>query len=395
MATAIASSSPPPRVRNSPYPGARVFLECPPLTPSSSTTMAPWTGPLGPLHCLVGLDHGELFEHDADDVLDPEDVAQLGLCRHHHGGRAVPSGEPRPLGEVGVCRLVVDDVLTEVPDRPVVCLGVPIQRHLGDLAVEVGDVLRRAPPAPRFRTSRPRRSRRGSCSRIGRAARRRVRPGQRIQRCSTGKQRVVDRRRVGERRPLEVDAFAGRGAALAVERPALGHRPFVRGVGASGNRCAAALLVGRRAGTLRSRRRSRCLRLTRMNAPRPMARKCAVPAGETAGHDVPPGWGVFGLRRTLGTPSERTMSEQSGARIRRQPDAHRGWRTHLDGRGPAVRVGDGMHDGQADSGSGATVAWLRSGQPLEGVRSVRRRRSRRLRRGPRSSPRHRPALPSA
>jgi hypothetical protein len=85
---------------------------------------------------------GHLLEHLPGDVLGPERLPDLRVVRHDHRGRAVAPRQPAVGRERDdAAAVVVGDVLAEVPDRPVVGLGVVVEGHLLDPVVEKGCVL--------------------------------------------------------------------------------------------------------------------------------------------------------------------------------------------------------------------------------------------------------------
>jgi hypothetical protein len=86
--------------------------------------------------------HGHLLERDTWDVLGAVDVAHLRVAGHDHRRRSVQADPPGPVGGLRDPVQVVHNVLTEVPDGPVVRLGVQVDRHLRDAAVQVGAELR-------------------------------------------------------------------------------------------------------------------------------------------------------------------------------------------------------------------------------------------------------------
>ena len=100
----------------------------------------------GTVHGLVDPLDRHLLEGDPGDVLGTVHVADLGVGGHDHLGGAIPSGEPGARGAVDEALrvAVVVHVLAEVPHRPVVGLGVVVDRDLLDAPVDVGHVLRDA-----------------------------------------------------------------------------------------------------------------------------------------------------------------------------------------------------------------------------------------------------------
>lgn len=89
-----------------------------------------------PIERLLDGSHGDLFEHDPGCVLGSVDVTHLWISRHDHRGRPIPAGEPRPLGDDDRTVPEIEDVLTEVPDGPVVGLRVSVERDLRDPSPE-------------------------------------------------------------------------------------------------------------------------------------------------------------------------------------------------------------------------------------------------------------------
>ena len=109
---------------------------------SSEASIPPSIGPSGPSSVSLDGSHGDLFEHDPGGVLGSVDVTHLRIRRHDHRGRPILAGEPRPLGDDDRAVPEIEDVLAEVPDGPVVGLGVQVERDLGDPSPEEGVVLR-------------------------------------------------------------------------------------------------------------------------------------------------------------------------------------------------------------------------------------------------------------
>ena len=94
-----------------------------------------------PIHGEVeGLDG--LLEHEVGDVLGPVGLPDLGIGGHDHARRPVLTGDPCAVGVGDDPVLVVEDVLAEVPDVAGVVLRIPVERHLVDPPVEIGDELR-------------------------------------------------------------------------------------------------------------------------------------------------------------------------------------------------------------------------------------------------------------
>jgi hypothetical protein len=104
-------------------------------------TRAPSTIPRGPGRRCPGGRRRHLLEDQLGDVLGPVDLTGAGVGGHDHARRPIPARQPGAVGVGYHPVLVVDDVLAEVPDRPVIGLGIRVQGHLEDAPAGVGDVL--------------------------------------------------------------------------------------------------------------------------------------------------------------------------------------------------------------------------------------------------------------
>ena len=134
-----------------------------------------------------------------------------GSAGHDHLGGPVPAGEPGARGggvDEALCAAVVEHVLAEVPNRPIVGLGVEVQRDLLDAPVDEGHVLRdpRLDPLVLAPLDHPRlRQQRGL--RVERLA---LDPAAEDHRAQVvdGEERVGDLGGIRERRRRDVDPFA-------------------------------------------------------------------------------------------------------------------------------------------------------------------------------------------
>ena len=140
-ASDTASRSPPGSpVKNSLYPGAKIFPSRVPSMSSSLTSIAPLMFPLGPGTFMSTLST-RTSSNDLRHVLRSVHVTHLRMDRHDRGCGDLVVDDPRPFGIGDLPIFVSGVVLTEVPHRAVVGLRIAVDGHLLDPAVQLRHVL--------------------------------------------------------------------------------------------------------------------------------------------------------------------------------------------------------------------------------------------------------------